>query len=118
MGDRHHDPTDHFRTTQPHAGITMKDNLFWPGFILLIVAVSGIPVERNVTARTPEAASSADKLLDNPSSAAQAGPMPPTSGAPRRAGSGVCRRITPGRFFCTMRLAAARAYVRAQVADA
>lgn len=42
MGDRHNDPTDHFRTTQPHAGITMKDNLFWPGFILLGVAVSGL----------------------------------------------------------------------------
>ena len=42
MGDRHHDPTDHFRTTQPHAGITMKDNLFWPGFILLIVAFFGM----------------------------------------------------------------------------
>jgi hypothetical protein len=41
MGDRHHDPTDHFRTTQPHAGITMKDNLFWPGFILLAVALLG-----------------------------------------------------------------------------
>jgi uncharacterized membrane protein YcjF (UPF0283 family) len=23
MGDRHHDPTDHFRTTQSHAGFTM-----------------------------------------------------------------------------------------------
>jgi|SRR5246127_856366 hypothetical protein len=42
MGDRHHDPSDHFRTTQPHAGITMKDNLFWPGFILLAVALSGM----------------------------------------------------------------------------
>lgn len=42
MGDKHHDPTDHFRTTQPHAGITMKDNLFWPGFILLAVALSGV----------------------------------------------------------------------------
>jgi hypothetical protein len=42
MGDRHHDPSDHFRTTQPHAGITMKDNLFWPGFILLAVAVAGM----------------------------------------------------------------------------
>ncbi|MGH3633522.1 protein UsfY [Mycobacterium sp.] len=42
MGDRHRDPTDHFRTTQPHAGITMKDNLFWPGFILLAVAVAGV----------------------------------------------------------------------------
>jgi hypothetical protein len=42
MGDRHHDPSDHFRTTQPHAGITMKDNLFWPGFILLVVALGGM----------------------------------------------------------------------------
>lgn len=42
MGDRHHDPTDHFRTTQPHAGFTMKDNLYWPGFILLAVAVAGM----------------------------------------------------------------------------
>jgi drug/metabolite transporter (DMT)-like permease len=42
VGDRHQDPTDHFRTTQPHAGITMKDNLFWPGFILLAVAFLGM----------------------------------------------------------------------------
>jgi uncharacterized membrane protein YcjF (UPF0283 family) len=42
MGDRHHDPTDHFRTTQPRAGMTMKDNLLWPGFILLAVAFSGM----------------------------------------------------------------------------
>jgi uncharacterized membrane protein YcjF (UPF0283 family) len=42
VGDRHQDPTDHFRTTQPHAGITMKDNLFWPGFILLAVAAFGM----------------------------------------------------------------------------
>ncbi len=42
MGDRHKDPTDHFRTTQPHAGFTMKNNLYWPGFILLAIAVSGM----------------------------------------------------------------------------
>lgn len=42
VGDRHHDPTDHFRTTQPHAGISMKDNLYWPGFILLTVAFFGM----------------------------------------------------------------------------
>lgn len=42
MGDRHHDPTDHFRTTQPHAGMTMKDNLLWPGLILLTVGFSGM----------------------------------------------------------------------------
>src|SRR5258708_10744586 len=42
MGDTHHDPTDHSRTTQPHAGIAMKDNFFWPGLILLAVAVFGV----------------------------------------------------------------------------
>ena len=42
MGDRHHDPTDHFRTTQPRAGITMKDNLLWPGLMLVAVAFSGV----------------------------------------------------------------------------
>jgi len=42
MGDTHHDPTDHSRTTQPHAGIAMKDNFFWPGLILLAVAVFGM----------------------------------------------------------------------------
>ena len=42
MGDTHHDPTDHSRTTQPHAGMAMKDNFFWPGLILLAVAVFGM----------------------------------------------------------------------------
>jgi hypothetical protein len=42
MGDTHHDPTDYSRTTQPHAGIVMKDNFFWPGLILLLVAVLGM----------------------------------------------------------------------------
>ena len=42
MGDTHHDPTDHSRTTQPHAGIAMKDNFFWPGLILLVVAMFGL----------------------------------------------------------------------------
>jgi nitrate reductase NapE component len=42
MGDTHHDPADHSRTTQPHAGIAMKDNFFWPGLILLAVAVFGM----------------------------------------------------------------------------
>ncbi len=42
VGDTHHDPTDHSRTTQPHAGIAMKDNFFWPGLILLAVAVFGM----------------------------------------------------------------------------
>ena len=42
MGDTHQDPTDHFRTTQPHVGIVMKDNFFWPGLILLVVAMFGL----------------------------------------------------------------------------
>lgn len=42
MGDTHRDPTDRHRTTHPRAGLTMKDNFFWPGFILLGVALSGI----------------------------------------------------------------------------
>lgn len=41
MGHTHHDPTDHFRTMHPRAGITMKDNFFWPGFILLAIGLSG-----------------------------------------------------------------------------
>ncbi len=42
MGDTHHDPTDHSRTTLPHAGIAVKDNFFWPGFVLLAVAFFGM----------------------------------------------------------------------------
>jgi uncharacterized membrane protein YcjF (UPF0283 family) len=42
MGDTHHDPTDHSRTTQPHAGWAMKDNFFWPGLILLAVSAFGM----------------------------------------------------------------------------
>ena len=42
MGDTHHDPTDHSRTTHPRAGVTMKDNFFWPGLILLAVAAFGM----------------------------------------------------------------------------
>jgi len=42
MGDTRHDPTDHSRTTRPHAGMAMRDNFFWPGLILLAVAVFGM----------------------------------------------------------------------------
>ena len=42
MGDTHHDPSDHSRTTQPHAGIVMKDNFFWPGLVLFAVAAFGL----------------------------------------------------------------------------
>lgn len=42
MGDTNDDPTDHSRTTQPHAGIAVKDNFYWPGLILLSVATLGL----------------------------------------------------------------------------
>jgi uncharacterized membrane protein YcjF (UPF0283 family) len=42
MGDTHHDPTDRHRTAHPRAGLVMKDNFFWPGFILLGVAFFGV----------------------------------------------------------------------------
>lgn len=42
MGDTHDDPTDHFRTTQQRVGMTLKDNFFWPGFILLGIALFGM----------------------------------------------------------------------------
>lgn len=42
MGFTHQDPTDHHRTTQPHAGITMKDNFYWPGLILLAVSAAAM----------------------------------------------------------------------------
>jgi uncharacterized membrane protein YqjE len=42
MGDTHDDPTDHSRTAQPHAGIAMKDNFFWPGLVLTVVAMLGL----------------------------------------------------------------------------
>lgn len=41
MGDTHNDPTDYARTTLQHAGIGLKDNFFWPGLILLTVALLG-----------------------------------------------------------------------------
>ncbi|RDH74171.1 UsfY protein [Mycolicibacterium moriokaense] len=42
MGDTHDDPTDHSRTMQPHAGLVMKDNFYWPALMLLVVAMFGL----------------------------------------------------------------------------
>lgn len=39
MGTGHHDPTDHFRTTQPHAGEPMNDGYHWPGLLFIAVGV-------------------------------------------------------------------------------
>lgn len=44
MKGAYHDPVDHARTTQPHAGESFIDNLWWPGLLLLalgIVAIAG-----------------------------------------------------------------------------
>jgi hypothetical protein len=50
MGDTHNDPTDHFRTTHAHAGISVKDNFFWPGFVLLAVGLCGMAGTATVAA--------------------------------------------------------------------
>jgi zinc transporter ZupT len=44
MKGAYHDPVDHSRTTQPHAGESFIDTLWWPGLLLLalgIVAIAG-----------------------------------------------------------------------------
>jgi hypothetical protein len=42
MGDTHHDPVDHSRTTQPHAGESMIDIFWFPGLILMALGVVGL----------------------------------------------------------------------------
>jgi hypothetical protein len=42
MGDTHRDPTDHFRTTQQHAGESMIDVYCWPGLFLISVGVMAL----------------------------------------------------------------------------
>lgn len=39
MRDAHRDPTDHFRTTQQHAGEHMIDGYYLPGLLLIAVGV-------------------------------------------------------------------------------
>ena len=39
MGDTHYDPVDHSRTHHQHAGESMIDVYFWPGFLLLAVGM-------------------------------------------------------------------------------
>ncbi len=39
MGDTHHDPVDHSRTHHQHAGESMIDVYFWPGFFLLALGM-------------------------------------------------------------------------------
>jgi hypothetical protein len=39
MGRGHQDPTDHFRTTQPHAGEAFNDGYYWPGLLAMAAGV-------------------------------------------------------------------------------
>jgi uncharacterized membrane protein YcjF (UPF0283 family) len=39
MGDTYHDPTDHFRTTHPHAGESMIDVYAWPGLLSIALGM-------------------------------------------------------------------------------
>ncbi|WP_197378211.1 protein UsfY [Mycolicibacterium mengxianglii] len=42
MKGAYRDPVDHVRTTQPHAGESFIDNLWWPGLFLLALGVIAI----------------------------------------------------------------------------
>jgi len=51
MGDTHHDPIDHFRTTHLHAGESMIDVYHWPGLFPVaveVIALIAIPIRRIV----------------------------------------------------------------------
>jgi len=39
MGDTHHDPVDHCRTTHQHAGESMIDVYSWPGLISVALGI-------------------------------------------------------------------------------
>ncbi|WP_193046337.1 protein UsfY [Mycolicibacterium baixiangningiae] len=42
MKGAHHDPADHSRTCQPHAGESMIDTLWFPGLLLIALGVVGL----------------------------------------------------------------------------
>lgn len=42
MKGAHHDPADHSRTYQPHAGESMIDTLWFPGLVLIALGVVGL----------------------------------------------------------------------------
>ena len=42
MKGAHHDPVDHSRTTQPHAGESMIDTLWFPGLVLIFLGILGL----------------------------------------------------------------------------
>jgi hypothetical protein len=42
MKGAHHDPADHCRTCQPHAGESMIDTLWFPGLLLIGLGVIGL----------------------------------------------------------------------------
>ena len=39
MKGAYHDPVDHSRTTQPHAGESMIDTLWFPGLVLIGIGI-------------------------------------------------------------------------------
>lgn len=39
MGDTHHDPIDHFRTTNRHAGQSLIDVYCWPGLLSIALGI-------------------------------------------------------------------------------
>lgn len=39
MGNTHHDPIDHFRTTHQHAGEQFVDGYSWPGLLSIALGV-------------------------------------------------------------------------------
>jgi predicted phage tail protein len=42
MGNTGHDPTDHFRTTNPHTGEQFIDPYSWPGVVSIVLGVLSI----------------------------------------------------------------------------
>jgi hypothetical protein len=48
MKGAHHDPVDHVRTTQPHAGESFIDTLWMPG--LLLIAIGTVLIAGTVAA--------------------------------------------------------------------
>ena len=42
MKGAYHDPVDHSRTTQPHAGESMIDTLWFPGLVLIGIGIVGL----------------------------------------------------------------------------
>src|SRR5271170_1009616 len=42
MGDTHRDPTDHWRTTNSHTGVTFIDTYCWPGLVSIALGITSL----------------------------------------------------------------------------